>query len=76
MSQIEVEQNFYGYRVKFDGILHLYLRKDIVGITSWYDDQSTYTIEFTFESGATTKVEYHIRELWLTVLKEFDKLLR
>lgn len=76
MTKVEVTRSFYGYRVKLNGSLHLYIPAGgDMSLESWVDNSSSrFYIEFK-AGDITTRSEYESKETWLEILKQMDGLL-
>lgn len=74
MDDIEVEAMFDGIKIRFNGILHLYIhRPKFLGLQTWIHE-AKYCIEYTMEEGVIL-CEYDKREYFQTILAALDKVL-
>jgi hypothetical protein len=69
-----VELAFDSIRVRFDGVLHLHIkRSDLLAVQAWRFHKN-YTIQFTLVGG-TVVSEYENEANWLAILAALDKVL-
>jgi len=65
----------YCIKVYFGDALHIYVkRSSFLGLSSWSDGPSDYSIEFSLTDGSVL-VEYDDPEKWLAILKLLDGVL-
>lgn len=66
---IRREATFDFTLIYFGDTLHLaFKHKKIIGLQSWKDYTSAYTVEITFEGGETMVAEYDDPEKWKRVI--------
>ena len=74
-QKIIVEDLFESIKVRFDDILHLYIKKaEFIGLQSWMETGKKFCIEFTMRDGVIV-TEYDDFEKFKTILKQLDPLL-
>lgn len=74
LIDITVEAVFDGIKIRFNNILHLYIRRpQFLGLQSWIHE-SKYCIEYTMADGVIL-CEYDKIEYFQTILAALDKIL-
>ena len=72
---IAVELAYNAIRVRFDGVLHMHIKRtDLLAVQAWRF-QKNYSIEYTLAGGKTVLSEYDDEAKWLAILAGLDKVL-
>ena len=68
---ITAETTFDRFRIKFDGIKQLSIKRDIESFQSWQIDWSYFAIELQTKD-TTTLYEYDSKEKWEAIINELE----
>jgi hypothetical protein len=69
---ITSETTFDRFRIKFDGIIQMSIKRDIESFQSWQVDRTYYAIEIQTKD-ATILYEYDSKEKWEMIISEMEK---
>ena len=68
---ITAETTYDRFRIKFDGIIQLSIKRDIESFQSWQIDWSYFAIELQTKD-TTTLYEYDSKEKWEAIINELE----
>jgi hypothetical protein len=69
---ITAESTFDRFRIKFDGITQLSIKRNIESFQSWQIDRTYYAFEIMID-GSATLYEYDSKEKWQAIIGEMEK---
>ena len=74
MKNVKLKSEGNQFKVYVDDLIHItFIQAEFLGFQSWVKGTDWYCIEFHFNNKGRMLCEYTSKELWESILKEFDK---